>query len=190
MRFTMSAIKQGLCNVFRAAMGILALTVAPVAAETPVPDADPLEWIGVNETSGAAPGYVPDDACARCHGAIFASYQEVGMAKSFARPRAEVLIEDFTQLPFYHSLSQRYYEIDWDGEDLMFRRYQRDAEGRPKTKTSHSLNRVPFHVFAPGAGLAFDSGIAEHGLANLAASLLQLMGYSAPDGYEPSLFAR
>jgi 2,3-bisphosphoglycerate-independent phosphoglycerate mutase len=65
-----------------------------------------------------------------------------------------------------------------------------DALGNPKAKTSHSLNRVPFHVYAPGAELRLDPEARDPGLANLAATLLQLMGYSAPDGYAPSLLAR
>ena len=55
-------------------------------------------------------------------------------------------------------------------------------------KTSHSLNRVPLHVYAPGTQLALDEAVAAPGLANLASSLLQLMGYAAPDAFERSLF--
>ena len=66
---------------------------------------------------------------------------------------------------------------------------KRDAEGRPVVKTSHSLSRVPCHIYAPGAALALDAGVRAPGLANLAATLLTLMGWQAPDGYEPSLLA-
>jgi 2,3-bisphosphoglycerate-independent phosphoglycerate mutase len=62
-----------------------------------------------------------------------------------------------------------------------------DARGNPWVKTSHSLNRVPFYVYAPGAGLALASEAADAALANLAATLLHLMGYAAPDDYAPSL---
>jgi 2,3-bisphosphoglycerate-independent phosphoglycerate mutase len=64
-----------------------------------------------------------------------------------------------------------------------------DGAGRPVAKTSHSLNRVPFYVFAPGADLRLDPNAADPGLANLAATLLQLLGYAAPDDYAPSLLA-
>jgi 2,3-bisphosphoglycerate-independent phosphoglycerate mutase len=64
-----------------------------------------------------------------------------------------------------------------------------DGAGRPVAKTSHSLNRVPFYVFAPGADLGLDPNAADPGLANLAATLLQLLGYAAPDDYAPSLLA-
>lgn len=65
-----------------------------------------------------------------------------------------------------------------------------DARGNPKPKTSHSLNRVPFFIYAPGADLRLDPDGRDPGLANLAATLLQLMGYEAPDDYAPSLLAR
>jgi 2,3-bisphosphoglycerate-independent phosphoglycerate mutase len=65
-----------------------------------------------------------------------------------------------------------------------------DAEGKAKPKTSHTLNPVPLHVYAPGAKLSLDPGAAgrpKPGLANLAASVLTLLGYEAPDDYHPSL---
>jgi 2,3-bisphosphoglycerate-independent phosphoglycerate mutase len=66
---------------------------------------------------------------------------------------------------------------------------KRDAEGRAVVKTSHSLNRVPFHVYAPGSGLGLAGDVREPGLANLAATVLQLMGWKAPDDYAASLLA-
>jgi len=80
-----------------------------------------------------------------------------------------------------------------------------DAEGRVKSKTSHTLNPVPLHVFAPGASLALSSAGASSstgvsssagstssaqataGLTNLAATVMHLLGYEAPEDYEPSL---
>ena len=78
--------------------------------------------------------------------------------------------------------------------DEMFERDKRgevelDADGNPKSKTSHSLNRVPFYVYAPTASLHLDPGVAQPGLANLAATILQLLGYAAPEDYWPSLLA-
>ncbi len=66
---------------------------------------------------------------------------------------------------------------------------RRDAEGRVRVKTSHSLNRVPCHVWVPGRRLALRAGIERPGLANVAATLLQLLGHRAPADYEPSLLA-
>ena len=84
---------------------------------------------------------------------------------------------------------------DHGNADEMFERdkktgeVQRNAEGRPKQKTAHTLNPVPFLVYAPGheGELAVDDGVAGAGLANVAATLLLLMGYERPEGYEPPL---
>jgi len=62
-----------------------------------------------------------------------------------------------------------------------------DAKGRPRTRTSHTLNPVPLHVFAPGHALRMREGLKQAGLANVAATLLQLLGYAAPEDYRPSL---
>src|SRR5262249_39735177 len=62
-----------------------------------------------------------------------------------------------------------------------------DDAGRPKPKTSHTLNRVPFYVYAPGAQMALSHGVPAPGLANLAATGPQLCGFGAPGGYAPSL---
>jgi len=63
-----------------------------------------------------------------------------------------------------------------------------DASGNAKAKTSHTLNAVPFHVYAPSApALTLTSGTAAPGLANVAATTLTLLGYEAPEDYERSL---
>src|SRR5262249_12105558 len=64
-----------------------------------------------------------------------------------------------------------------------------DDAGRPKPKTSHTLNRVPFYVYAPGAPFALAPRVAQPGLANLAGTVLQLLGFARPEGYAPSLLA-
>jgi 2,3-bisphosphoglycerate-independent phosphoglycerate mutase len=67
---------------------------------------------------------------------------------------------------------------------------KRDASGRPSPKTSHTLNAVPFYVYAPEASLRIDPAVKDAGLANLAATVLELLGYAAPDDYAPSLVTR
>jgi hypothetical protein len=49
---------------------------------------------------------------------------------------------------------------------------------------------VPLHIFAPGAKLALDARVAKPGLANLASTVLYLMGYEAPADYLPGLVTR
>lgn len=66
---------------------------------------------------------------------------------------------------------------------------KRTDDGRVAVKTSHTLNPVPLHVFAPGVRLGMDEGVRAPGLANLAATVLHLLGLQAPDGYAPSLLA-
>jgi len=65
----------------------------------------------------------------------------------------------------------------------------RDTTGHIKPKTSHTLNAVPLHVFAPSQSVALDAGIAAPGLAHVAATVLDLLGFEAPEDYAPSLLA-
>ncbi|MEZ4356540.1 MAG: 2,3-bisphosphoglycerate-independent phosphoglycerate mutase [Myxococcota bacterium] len=68
----------------------------------------------------------------------------------------------------------------------------RDAAGALRPKTSHTLNPVPIHLFAPSVDLALDTTTRRGrapGLANLASTVLELMGFAAPEDYEPSLIA-
>ena len=83
---------------------------------------------------------------------------------------------------------------DHGNADEMFERDARtkavavDAEGRRRAKTSHTLNKVPFYVYAPSAPqLRIDPGVKQPRLANVAATVLQLLGYAAPSDYEPGL---
>jgi 2,3-bisphosphoglycerate-independent phosphoglycerate mutase len=74
---------------------------------------------------------------------------------------------------------------DHGNADQMF-----DGEGEARrVRTSHSLNPVPLAIFDPreaGGGPALKLP-ARPGLANLAATALELLGFTAPVDYEPSL---
>jgi 2,3-bisphosphoglycerate-independent phosphoglycerate mutase len=81
---------------------------------------------------------------------------------------------------------------DHGNADEMFeldskKQYKLDARGRRAAKTSHTLNAVPFYVYAPSVELSIDSTIARPTLANVAATVLQLMGLCAPADFEPGL---
>jgi Tfp pilus assembly protein PilF len=76
-------------------------------------------------------GYADDAACANCHSDVAKTYQHVGMARSFYRPRADVLIENFDAPPFFHERSRQYFEMRRRGDALVFRRYQLGADGAP-----------------------------------------------------------
>lgn len=81
-----------------------------------------------------------------------------------------------------HGNADEMYEIDKKGGVKM-------ENGKPKAKTSHTLNPVPFIIYDPThtGAYALRTDIAKPGLANIAATALDLMGYQAPEGYEPSL---
>jgi 2,3-bisphosphoglycerate-independent phosphoglycerate mutase len=66
---------------------------------------------------------------------------------------------------------------------------KRDPAGQVMAKTSHTLNPVPLHIFAPSTALALNPAVKQPGLGNLAATVLHLMGLRAPDDFEPSLIA-
>jgi 2,3-bisphosphoglycerate-independent phosphoglycerate mutase len=61
--------------------------------------------------------------------------------------------------------------------------------GSPRWRTAHSLNPVPFYVVpsshSPDWSLA--PGLEQAGLANVAGTLITLLGYEPPHDYEPSL---
>jgi 2,3-bisphosphoglycerate-independent phosphoglycerate mutase len=60
-------------------------------------------------------------------------------------------------------------------------------DGTPMPRTSHSLNPVPFFVLDSSRPLALRQDLPEAGLANVASTLLELLGYQFPRIYEPSL---
>lgn len=62
------------------------------------------------------------------------------------------------------------------------------AEGQPRWKTAHSINPIPLIIRDySGRTFRWKSGLPEAGLANLAATLIQILGFCAPDNYDPSL---
>lgn len=81
-----------------------------------------------------------------------------------------------------HGNADEMYERSKDGGIAL------DASGRPRAKTSHTLNAVPFYLFAPSAPkLALREDLGEAGLANIASSVLELAGKRPPEDYQPSL---
>ena len=63
-----------------------------------------------------------------------------------------------------------------------------DKKGAKSVKTAHSLNPVPFIIYDPlYHGEYRMADIKNKGLSNIAATLLNLLGYEKPDDYDPSL---
>ena len=75
--------------------------------------------------------------------------------------------------------------------------YQRRKDGRvdrhretglPVVRTSHSLNPVPLVIHDPAGSHEIDPDrVATAGIANVTATVLELLGYLPPDDLEPSL---
>lgn len=65
----------------------------------------------------------------------------------------------------------------------------KDAQGRVQARTSHTLAPVPFALTGPGvpSTVRLRKDLATPGLANVAATVMNLLGYEAPSSYEPSL---
>ena len=62
------------------------------------------------------------------------------------------------------------------------------VDGNPIRKTSHTLSPVPFCVVGADADrFRINASVVEPGLANIAATLLTLLGYEAPPDYLPPL---
>jgi 2,3-bisphosphoglycerate-independent phosphoglycerate mutase len=81
-----------------------------------------------------------------------------------------------------HGNADQMVELDGKGRPKL------DDNGHPKRRTSHSLNPVPFIIHRPqNPPLSLRDDLPEAGLANVAATLLELLGFAPPDDYDPSL---
>jgi 2,3-bisphosphoglycerate-independent phosphoglycerate mutase len=76
------------------------------------------------------------------------------------------------------------YTADHGNADIMYTEH----DGVRSPKTSHTLSPVPFAIFDPNYdGEYHMAPPPAPGLANVAATLFNLLGYEAPADYEPSL---
>jgi 2,3-bisphosphoglycerate-independent phosphoglycerate mutase len=64
---------------------------------------------------------------------------------------------------------------------------QRNAEGIPAVRTSHTTNPVPFIVVDPKNEIAVREDLEKPGIANLGATILSLLGLTPPPDYLESL---
>lgn len=64
-----------------------------------------------------------------------------------------------------------------------------DKNGKLQILTSHTCAPVPVAIGGPGLphGVRFRTDLPQGGLANVAATMMNLLGFEAPDDYEPSL---
>ncbi|KAH7441652.1 hypothetical protein KP509_03G047400 [Ceratopteris richardii] len=64
-----------------------------------------------------------------------------------------------------------------------------DKNGNIQILTSHTCWPVPIAIGGPGLspGVRFRADLPDGGLANVAATMMNLLGFEAPADYEPSL---
>lgn len=63
-----------------------------------------------------------------------------------------------------------------------------EKDGKKTPKTSHTLNPVPFIIYDPGYKDDYEmSGVKNPGLTNIAATILNLLGYEKVEDYDESL---
>ncbi|RMG99537.1 MAG: 2,3-bisphosphoglycerate-independent phosphoglycerate mutase [Deltaproteobacteria bacterium] len=122
----------------------------------------------------------------------FANGDMVGHTGDFEAARLAVACVDFTLGRLRRAVLDRQGVLvvtaDHGNADHMF---DRDADGRIHVRTSHSLNPVPFWIEDPreAAGGPRLRHLERPGLANVAATCLELLGFLPPEDYEPSLLA-
>lgn len=81
-----------------------------------------------------------------------------------------------------HGNADEMYEVDKQGKVKV------DAQGKPRLKTSHSLNRVPCYIYDPSNGS--QARLSQHqdlGISSLAATVIRLLGFEPPADYDPSI---
>jgi 2,3-bisphosphoglycerate-independent phosphoglycerate mutase len=84
-----------------------------------------------------------------------------------------------------HGNADEMYEID-----EKTKQYAKDKQtGEYMPKTAHTLNPVPLTIVDPlsRGEYELDPAVTRRRLSNIAATALALMGYHAPEGYDPSL---
>ncbi|MCI5778666.1 MAG: 2,3-bisphosphoglycerate-independent phosphoglycerate mutase [Lentisphaeria bacterium] len=65
---------------------------------------------------------------------------------------------------------------------------KRDKAGNPARKTSHSLNPVPCIIYDPESKGEYAGELKTGlGISSLGATCIELLGFKAPDGYDPSV---
>ncbi len=81
-----------------------------------------------------------------------------------------------------HGNADEMYEIDKKTGNAKL-----NSDGTPKAKTSHTLNPVPCYIYDNFYGDKYTFAEGDFGLANVAATVVTMMGYDAPEMWEKSL---
>jgi 2,3-bisphosphoglycerate-independent phosphoglycerate mutase len=81
-----------------------------------------------------------------------------------------------------HGNADEMFEVDKNGN------LKKDADGNPKSKTSHTLNPVPCYIYDPAA--TAKARLSEHndlGISSLAATVMNCLGFVPPPDYDPTI---
>ncbi|MEN9358601.1 MAG: hypothetical protein RL095_136 [Verrucomicrobiota bacterium] len=81
-----------------------------------------------------------------------------------------------------HGNADEMYELEKNGQPKIDK-----ATGKPKAKTSHTLNPVPFIVYNPSGKAVELCDCPKAGLANISSTVLKLLGYEKPEIYVDSI---
>lgn len=81
-----------------------------------------------------------------------------------------------------HGNADEMYEIDKKSGKA-----KKDETGRLKAKTSHTLNKVPFIIYDPSNSGKYSIKEGDFGLSNIAATVVNLLGYEAPEMWEKTM---
>lgn len=82
-----------------------------------------------------------------------------------------------------HGNADEMYQIDKNGQVM------KDADGKYLPKTSHTLNPVPFILVSgnPTENFKLKTNLTDARLSDIAATVINLLGFEKPDDYDPSL---
>ncbi|MFT5300572.1 MAG: 2,3-bisphosphoglycerate-independent phosphoglycerate mutase [Mariniblastus sp.] len=81
-----------------------------------------------------------------------------------------------------HGNADEMFEVGKDGQ------LKRDADGDPKSKTSHTLNPVPCYIYDPAGTANLRLAELENlGISSLAATTMNCLGFVPPNDYDASI---
>jgi len=104
-------------------------------------------WVAVVVVTAASAQtkeeFVDAKLCRGCHAAIFETYRQTGMGRSFYRPNAANTIEDYGKgNPSYHAPTGAYYAMVRRGGQYFQQRWQLGSDGQPEYRQEWQIDYV------------------------------------------------
>ena len=141
----------------------------------------PYDFLRINFANGDMVGHTGDFAAAVT--AVSAVDLCLGRLLSWVEEKKAILL-----VTADHGNADQMFQVDSKtGEYILD-----PKTGRPAPLTSHTLNPVPFLLYDPLGGernYRMRKDLPVPGLADIAATILDLMGFAPPEEFEPSLLA-